>query len=254
MRPWFVIVALGACTGEEDSDTDVPADTDVVSEAVCEEAKEPSCVDAMILDLSLHDDETSDGDVTTEVDGADFVTRVDATAGGYSQASNNPWVYVRFTPTGAERVDIDDESALGSMDWHISARRFILRTNSGENAPSCVGVSSFPEKTYEELTSVPDGLQYYEDDFYTADCTIVNDSSGLPGSPQVALAPWWSYDACVATTSTPFVIRLEDGKFIKLVVEAYYEDPADQEVCNETGTAPTGAVSAYYQWRWRFLE
>lgn len=259
MRPWFVIVsALAACNGGEETDTSNGdtdnGDTDTGPEAVCTEAKDPACVDAMILDLSLHDDKVSEGAVETTQDGEDFVTVVDATAGGYSQASNNPWVYVRFTAEGAERVDIDDETALESMEWHIAARRFILRTNGGENAPSCVGVASFLEKTYEEITEVPAGTVYVQDDFYTEDCTIVNDSSGLPGSPQVAMAPWWSYDSCVKTTGNPLLLQLDDGHVIKLVVEQYYEDAQDQETCNSTGSAPTDAVSAVYTFRWRFLE
>lgn len=241
-----------ACTGDDTDTVDTDGGDTDVSAAVCTEAKDVACVDAMILDLALHDDLVSDGDVTTETDGEDFVTAVDATAGGFGNETQNPWVYVKFTETGAERVDIDDETALESLEWHIAARRFILRLNGGDNAPSCVGASAFLEKSYEELTEVPDGLVYEEDHFYTdaPDCTIVNDSSGLPGSPQVALAPWWSYEGCVQTTGNPFLIRLEDGRVIKLRVEQYYA--TDQDVCNSTGSGGSG--SGNLVWRWRFVE
>ncbi len=211
----------------------------------------PTCVDQMILDLSLHGDKVSTGDVTTVQDGDDFVTTIDATAGGFGNSDQNPWVYVHFGLDGATKVAIDDETALESSDWDMSLRRFIVRLNGGDSGPSCVGAVSFLEGDYATLNTVPDGLDYLVDDYYTDDCTIVNDSSGLPGSPQVVLAPWWSYAGCVSTTSVPHLIRLADGHVIKLVVEQYYEDAAAQTQCNNSGSAPAGAVSAVFTLRWR---
>jgi len=214
------------------------------------EAAAPACIDQMILDLSLHDDKVSDGEVTTTREGEDFLTVIDATAGGFGQSANNPWVYVKFGPDGASRVDIDDETALESMDWDMSLRRFIVRLNGGDSGPSCVGAMTFLERTYEEVDVVPEGAEFLVDDYYTDDCTIVNDSSGLPDSPQVVLAPWWSYPGCVATSGVPHLIKLADGAVIKLVVEQYYQDAADQASCN-AGMPPDGAVSAVFTLRWR---
>ena len=238
-------ISLLAC-GEKEQDT-----SSVRALApICEERMEIECEDAAILDLSLQDDQVSDGVVSTSEDGTDFVSTVDASAGGYNGASSNPWVYVKFTETGLEKVEIDDESALESMDWDLSLRRFILRLNGGSTGASCVGSASFLESTYTDLVSVPDGLTYVQDDFYSDDCTIINDSSGLPGSPQVALAPWWTYDGCVQTTMIPHLIQLADGAVVKLVVESYYE--SDQEACN-AGTG-SGDGSAIYTLRWTFMD
>ncbi len=212
---------------------------------------EVSCVDQLILDLSLHDDKISDDEVSTTTDGDDFITTVDASAGGYNNATSNPWVYVKFTDEGAERVDIDDESALESMDWDMALRRFIVRLNGGSSGPSCVGAVSFLEQSYDELTEIADGLSFAVDDYYTSDCTIINDSSGLPGSPQVVLGTWWEYPGCVATTDNPHLVQLADGRIFKLVIESYYE--SDQETCNETGSAPN-ADSAIYTLRWRWMN
>ena len=44
--------------------------------------------------------------------------------------------HVRFTPNGLEKVEIDDETALESMDWDMSLRRFILRLNGGATGAS----------------------------------------------------------------------------------------------------------------------
>ena len=218
--------------------------------SVCEEPTAITCEDAAILDLSLQDDKVSEGTVSTTEDGMDFVSVVDASAGGYNAASSNPWVYVKFTPNGLEKVEIDDETALESMDWDLSLRRFILRLNGGATGASCVGSVSFLENTYDGLAEVPEGLTFLEDNFYTEDCTIINDSSGLPGSPQVALAPWWSYDGCVQTTDVPHLIQLADGSIVKMVVEAYYE--SGQEACNN-GTG-SGDNSGIYTLRWTFMD
>ncbi|MBW1877008.1 MAG: HmuY family protein [Deltaproteobacteria bacterium] len=237
MRVLFLLpLALAvSCTGEPDP--------------ICTDPVEPPCVDEMILDLSLQED-VSGGAVTNTADGDGWITNIDASAGGYAQAANNPWVYVRFTDEGAQRVDIDDEAALESMEWHLAARRFILRLNGGTSGPSCVGGAAFLEATYESLTEVSEDQVFYTDDFYTADCTIINDSSGLPGSPQVVLAPWWSYAGCVATSDVPFLIQLDDARVLKLVVDAYYG--SGQDDCN-TSDVP-GEQSARFMIRWAFLQ
>ena len=215
---------------------------------VCEEPVEVDCIDDLILDLSLHDDKVSEGDVVTEFDGADFVTAIDATAGGFNNAAQNAWVYLKFTDDGAEKVEIDDETALESMDWDLSARRFILRLNGGSSGPSCVGAATFMESSYDELTEIPDGLTYGEDDYYTSDCTLINDSSGLPDNPQVVLGAWWEYPGCVATTGYPHLIQTADGRVLKLVVEAYYA--TGQEDCNASGTPGGDSANLSVRWRW----
>jgi hypothetical protein len=203
----------------------------------------------MVLDLSLHE-EVTEGEVETTKDGDDFVTTIDASAGGYTEAQNNPWTYVKFETDGAVRVDIGDETALVSEDWDLAGHRFVLRLNGGSSGPSCVGAAAVPSSTYEELKAVPAGVTYNTDDFYTDDCTMINDSSGLPGSPQVVLGPWWEYPGCVATTGTPFLVQVADGRVLKMVVEEYYSN-GEQEICNETGSG--GTHSGYYTIRWAWL-
>ncbi len=221
-----------------------------VPDPVCTDPEPPACVDAMIQDLSLHDDKVSDAEVSTTLDGDDFVTFVDASAGGYNRASSNPWTYVRFTDTGAERVDLDDESALADMTWHMAFRRFIIRLNSGDSGPSCVGAAALVGRDYAAVDAAPEGVTYLEDDTYTDDCTLVNDSSGLPGSPQVAMGPWWSYPGCVDTSETPFVVQLDDGRVLKLVVEGYYDGDGDAECDDSQATQEDGG---FVTLRWRAL-
>lgn len=242
-------LALLAVTSACKDPASATGDSDLPETEVCTEPEVVACEDDLILDLGMHD-EVSPGRVTTTIDGEDYLTEVDATAGGFGQSANNPWVYVRFDATGATKLDITDEEALQSMEWHIAAKRFILRLNSGSSGPSCVAASPFLSTTYPELTAVPVGARFVEDDYYTSDCTLINDSSGLENSPQTALSPWWEYPGCVKTTGTPFLVRLDDGDVIKLAVEQYYA--TGQDTCN-TASAP-GTGGANFRWRWAFVD
>lgn len=252
MTLFWLLFACNGETKEDVSETETETATEIIEEEVepvCEEPSEPACVDQLILDLSLHDDKISDGAVDTTTDGDDFVTTIDASAGGFGQSASNPWVYIKFTEAGAEKVEIDDESALESMDWDMSLRRFIVRLNGGSSGPSCVGAATFLESTYDDLNDVPEGVPFVQDGYYTADCTLINDSSGLPDNPQVALGAWWEYPGCVATSLHPHLIQLADGSIIKLVVESYYE--SNQEDCNDNSVPGTG--SGKFTLRWKFL-
>jgi hypothetical protein len=253
LRSTFLTVAilsLAGCPGKSGDDTASGDDTGS-ADGVCTEPTEVDCIDEIISDLSLQDDKVNEDDVSTETDGDDFVSYVDASAGGYGNETRHAWQYLKFTDTGLEDVNINDEDALESMDWDIAARRFILRLNGGSSGPSCVGAATMGEGyTYENLEEAPDGITYATDDFYSDDCTMINDSSGLEGSPQTVLAPWWNYESCVETSDQPFLIQLADGRVLKFVVEAYYEG-AGQDECNQDGS--TMEAGGYFQWRWRFL-
>ncbi len=206
------------------------------------------CADQMILDLSLQTT-VSAGAIGNNSEGDDWLTTVDATAGGTMGASMNPWVYLRLTADGAQRVDIDDESALTSTEWHIAAKRYGLRINSGSSGPGCVMSTALAAGSYAEVDSAPDSAQWQEEAFYDNTCTLIEDGSGLPGSPNYALGAWWGYNGCVTTTGIPFVLDLGDEGMIKLVVEAYYQ--SGQEDCNQNGAMGMG--SGNLTWRWRFL-
>jgi hypothetical protein len=217
---------------------------------ICEVPQDISCEDSLYLDLSLQDDSVSEGGVVTIEDGNDFLTTVDATAGGYSSAISSPWVYIKFTDTGTEKVEINDEEALASMEWDLSFRRFIIRVNGGTSGPSCVGAVSFLESSYDILTEVPEGLNFISDSFYSSDCTLINDSNGLPNSPQTTLGAWWEYPGCVKTTLYPHLIQLADGRIIKMVVEQYYAE--GQDTCNTSGSP--GSDGANISFRWTFMN
>lgn len=255
----ILLLTLLAC-GDKDSDdsgtdggTDGGADGGT-SALECTEVTPVSCVDDMIADLGLQDDEVSDGEVTTITEGEDFVTDMDASAGGYSEASQNPWIYLRFTADGAEKVEIDDETGLEDLTWDIAMRRYLIRVNGGDGGPGCVGAVALREEQYADIDAVPEGLDvatdFPQDDFYTDSCDFINDSSGLEGSPNVVLGQWWSYPGCVATSMIPFLLRTNEGRVVKLVIEQYYGE--GQEECNASGTP--GDDSGFIKIRWKMLQ
>lgn len=222
-------------------------DTDVVSTArgeSCESPADVSCVDDILLDLS-YQNTVATTEVTNLREGQQWLTTIDATAGGFGNSSSNPWVYIRFTETGAEKLDISDEDSLESMDWHLAAHRFKLRLNSGHGGPSCVKAAALLEGDFDALDTVPENLTFYADTFYTADCSLIEDSYGL-GSPQVYMSGWWEYPGCVATTGMPFIVQLDDGRRLKLRVESYYV--GGQATCNEEGTPGTGSGNITLRW------
>jgi hypothetical protein len=231
-----------------DDDDATAGDDDDTIYTGCDPADVP-CLDDLILDLSLHDDKVSEGEVQNTADGDDWVSTVDATAGGFNMATENPFIYLRFDDDGLSRVDIDDETALESMEWHIAARRYIIRLNGGTSGPSCVGAAPQFGSTYADVTEVPAGTTFDMDASYDGDCNMIDDGSGLDGSPDTALTPWWNYGSCVATTGVPFLVELNDERVIKLEIEAYYQ--SGQDDCNGSGTP--GNTSAMYTWRWAFV-
>lgn len=226
---------------EDDGDTGGDADTG-------DDAGALACTDQMILDLGLVQGVLSEGSANDTADGDGFVSVVDATAGGIMDAPENPWLYLRFTPDGLRKVEVDDLQALESTEWDIAAKRFGLRLNGGVSGPSTVAAAPIEGAAYEDLDEVPADAAFEIEAFYDEGCTLVDDGSGQ-GAPDYALTPWWFYPGCVGTTLVPFVLELADGSHVKLVVEAYYAE--GQAECNEGGAM--GTTAAMYTWRWAYL-
>lgn len=234
--------------GETETSTEAgeTAETETTGETGGEACGELPCEDALILDLSLQDS-VAEGEVNSTQDGEDWVSVVDATAGGSMAAASNPWIYLRMTPEGLEKVAIDDYAAMESTAWQFAAKRYGIRVNSGTSGPGCVRVAAV-DGSYAELSAAPDSAEYAAEDFYDDSCTLVDDSLGL-GDPNYLLADWWGYAGCVTTTGQVFLVELDDGTVAKLTIEAYYGE--GQEGCNTMGTM--GSESAMLTWRWRLL-
>lgn len=218
----------------------------------CSEPRAIDCEDEVFVALDMDLDGQAPGLIESAAVGDAFEVDVDATAGGFNGTEG--WVYGRFTDDGLEKVALADIDSLGSMDWDIAFRRFVIRVNSGFGGPSCVTAARTAADTdFDGLEAVPAGLRFNDEQFMSDPdtCTIVADGSGL-GSPGVVLQNWWTYPGCVATTGNVYVLSLADGRRVKLVVDQYYGGEGAQQTCNDTGSA--AGESARIKLRYAFFE
>jgi hypothetical protein len=210
---------------------------------------EVSCTDQSVQQLSLFRPVNS-ATIGNDNASGTFTSSIDATAGGIDPSRS--YVYAKFTDQGLTRVDVGDEDAFASSDWDIAFRRFIIRLNSGVSGPSCVTAArTATGTTFDGVTSVPTGLDYRTEEYFTGTCDYVPDGSGLM-SPGVALQSFWEYPGCVKMTGNVFVIALADGRHVKLVVTNYYSDAAQAE-CDTMGTIPMPSGSGNVKVKWAFL-
>jgi hypothetical protein len=223
------------------------------SDGTCTEPTAVACSDQVIQQMNFKT-EVAPGLINDDPDGAGFLSVIDATAGGAFVSEPDSYVYAKFTETGLQKVAISDEQSLDSMDWDIALRRYVVRINSGNSGPSCVAASRLPgTPVYDELTAAPDGLTYRKDEYFSDSCQIIPDGSGLEGSPSTVLSGYWSYKNCVKMTGNVYIVRLADGRLVKLTVASYYS-PDVQEQCDTTDTIPmTSTGSAVFRVRWAFL-
>ncbi len=240
-----------------DADAGVVTDggTDVPPEPVCSTPIDLPCLDATIQELNLQDGEPAPGLITNEVQGTDFVSVIDATAGGAFAATPDSYVYAKFTDEGLVKIEINDDDALSSMDWDISFRRFVMRINSGDSGPSCVGAVRVPgQVTYADVVAPPENFDALLrlDDFLTDNCELIPDGSGLPNAPATALSSYWTYPGCIAMSDNIYIVQRADGRMAKLIVEAFYDPIEAQEECDTTSS--TTGRSAVMRVRWSFLN
>jgi len=218
------------------------------------ELQAAECEDQQIAELLLFEEVSPDGITNESIGGGVFRSTIDARAGGLRPTQ--AYVYGRFTENGLEKVEVSDHGALESGEWDIGARRFVIRSNSGVAGPSCIGVArTAPGTEFEMLTAVPENLDFREEAYFTTpDCSLVSDGTGL-GAPGTTLASFWTYRGCVEMTGNVYVLRLRDGRHIKLEVETYYS-PEVQDYCDENGQLPGGGPSGSgnMQILWSFLD
>ncbi|MBL9039260.1 MAG: HmuY family protein [Archangium sp.] len=179
-----------------------------------------------------------------------FVSTIDARAGGINPTES--FIYVHFTSTGLASVAINDAQAMTSTDWDLAFRRTIVRANSGHGGPSCVQVAKAPEGVTLNLVTSASGLQFRPENFYSGSCELISDGSGL-GTPNVALAPYFRLQSCLQMTGNVFVLKLADGRHVKLQITRYYGASGAQEACDLQGSAPPSSDAAVFTVRWAFL-
>ncbi|MCP3100643.1 HmuY family protein [Myxococcus sp. K15C18031901] len=239
-------------TGSEDGGTETDAGTGDggttpqtcgPSEVICKEQS----IDKLDLLTVVSTGNMSEEGTTS----GEFLSYVDARAGGLTPTMS--YTYVRFTPQGLQRVQIDDQAALGSTEWDLAFRRYTMRVNSGTSGASCVSVAQTAEgTTFASVTSVDTAWTFNKEAWYDNACTFIADD--VLGGALTQLGSYFRYEGCLAMTGKVFVIRLADGRHVKFEVVSYYE-PSVQTACNDTGSLPSGTPSGSGQFRvkWAFL-
>ena len=214
----------------------------------------PACEDEQVLQLALNVEPSERAPVNTPA-AEGFVTVVDTTGGvpaGSMASPDESYVYARFTDAGLEQVAIGDEDAFASVDWDIALRRYLIRLNSGVSGPSCVqGARTAPNTEFDALATVPEGLSFFAEQYMTDTCEVIPDGSGLP-SANTVLSSYWTYEGCLRMTGNVYVIKLADGRSVKLRVDSYYAD-ANQVRCNNEGSAGQPSNAGNVTLRWAFL-
>lgn len=219
-----LFVVFSACapvdTGGDDAGVqDAANQVDAGNGLLCE-AEQPYCSDEMIQQISLQDF-VSTGAVSTTESGAVFTTLIDASAGGMSAATSNPFVYIKFNADGAAKVEIDDEASLDSQDWDLAARRTFVRLNSGDSGPSCV-LAAEVSGDFAAVTTAP--TSFAEENFFDEQCNYITDSrfSGFDG-PDNLLKTFWEMGSSMGVdmTGQVYVLQLADGSHVKLIFDAY---------------------------------
>ncbi len=235
------LLALVACGTDEEPEPEPPQSC---------EASTVSCTEQSIDQLDLLT-VVSTGEIREEgTAGGPFHTYVDARAGGLSPTES--YVYARFTPQGLARVSVDDQAALASTEWDIAFRRYVIRVNSGVSGPSCISVARMASGTdFDSVNAVESSWEFRKEAYFSDTCEFVEDETGI-GAPAAVLGSYWTYQSCLAMSGDVFVVRLADGRHVKLQVTSYYE-PSVQETCNQTGSAPQPSGSAQIRVKWAFL-
>jgi hypothetical protein len=179
------------------------------------------------------------------VEGPDFVSVVDATAGGFPPS--RPYTYVKLRDDGMQMVDVTDADAFASMDWDLAFRRYIIRLNSGVSGPSCVAATMLPVGTlFDDVVVVPDDAIFDEEAYFNESCTLIEDHSGIR-SPGTVLQHTWEYPGCVKMTHNVYIVRLATGRSVKLEQLAFYDH---QDVCDVDGTFENYGGHVRIKWAW----
>lgn len=176
-------------------------------------------------------DRVSDGEVLViEQSGDETLLFVNAAAGGFTQASSNPYVYVDLS--GASGVAVTDVEAETSTAWDLSLKRFVIRTNSGDSGPGRGGAQAVTGKSFEDVSlGDVDEAQMFTDDFLDdATCANPFDASEEPVLV-TAMSGWFAYEEMLVTPlDIVFIVRAADGGgHFKLAVESYMVTPDGSE-------------------------
>ena len=159
-------------------------------------------------------DKISTATISETPDGA---LHVDATAGGFTNYADNPFLYLSFESGVPEKVEITDVDAYENTAWDIALKRMVIRANGGDSGPGDAKVAT----TARGSSTAPNDDSFAMDDFATDNCEL---NAGQIGEPVTAFGSWYQYDFennRVKTDDRTFIIQRQN-RTVRLEFENYY--------------------------------
>lgn len=150
---------------------------------------------------------------------------VDASAGGFMVAAENPGVYIDLA--SATRVDITDPAAFDASTWDLAIKRVAMRNNSahsgaGDGAAAFLAGATFADVDLADATSATLAQEVWFDEM----CEYETDPTG---ALLTTMSDWYDYDSTtfqVAPKDGVYVVRGADGStYFKVQILAYYANP-----------------------------
>lgn len=163
---------------------------------------------------------------------------VDATAGGFMAAADNPYVYLDLK--SGRKIDINDLDARMSTTWDVALKRASLRVNGGDSGTGERKLVAVPGGALDAVTAPP-ATGYQVDDFADMACAPLAHPSG---EPMTAFGEWFGYDEnthLLVPKAEVYVVQRPDGSHSALRIVSYYADPANP------------MRGAFYQVEWKQL-
>jgi hypothetical protein len=218
-RNWLVlVVALAACNDDGNS---TPVDGGSVDSPPDVDAP-PGCDPATVLPSNYRPIAmTSMGAIAVTTTAEVTSGTVDATAGGISNAPDNPYLYLDLV--GNAKVAATDLEARSATTWDIALKRSSLRINGGDSGAGKRTLAIVQAATLAEVTAGP-ASGYAADDFTSEDCMLVAQPAGEPMS---AFGEWYAYDGqthAVTPKDQVYVVEREDGSRTAFRIATYYGD------------------------------
>ena len=121
---------------------------------------------------------------TTQLDNGDFLTVIDATAGGAFTTEPHDFTYFSFEHQDV--VALTDAEAAESAEWHIAFKRSNILLNGGISGPG--NVTGFDLTGAEDIVAEEAFDAITATDVPTADAFIAD-------GPAYAIGAWYSYDS-----------------------------------------------------------
>jgi hypothetical protein len=134
-------------------------------------------------------DRVSTGAVS-DVSGTAGTIYIDASAGGPSNASRNPRVYVNLG--SRTRVDVTDKTALESTEWDLSLKRTVIFTNGGDGGMG-FGGAAIVTKDFDAVTADDaNTATIAKESFFDEECREKKDEFDL--YLNTTFSSWYDYN------------------------------------------------------------